>query len=123
MAAFTVPVTWSHDGNDGTDQSVFFVTASHSVTENYLIVFTRKRSQAVNGGFSKPSYRIRIIRSFVDGDGVPLKSKAVIDTNMSWPVEADASEVKAMVTLNGAIWSDTGLDEDIVDQQLIPLSA
>lgn len=123
MADFTVPATWTHDGNDGSNQSVFYVTADHTPAETYLIIFSRKKSVVVNGNFTKPSYRIRIIRSFVDADGNPLAAKAVIDTNMSWPFAADATKVKAMVTLNGAIFGDIELASDIVDSQRIPLSA
>lgn len=123
MADFTIPVTWAHEGNDGQDKSVFSVIADHTTTENYLIVFTRKRIQAVNGQWTKPSWRCRIIRSFVDADGLPLSQKAVVDTQCSWPSAAPAADVKAMITLNGAIFSDVELPADVVDQQRIPLSA
>jgi hypothetical protein len=74
----------------------------------------------VNGGFSKPGYRVRIIRSFVDADSVPLPSKAVVDTNITWPIEATASDVKAMITLLGTVFGDAELASDIVDDQLLP---
>lgn len=123
MANFAVPGTWTHDGNNGQDQSVFYVTASHTTTENYLIIFDRKKISPVNGGFTNPSFRTRVIRSHVDADSLPLPKKSIIDTQMSWHPSAPAADVKAMVTVNGALWSDVNLPADIVDLIRIPLAA
>lgn len=122
MADFTVPGTWTYDGSKGQDQSTFRVSG-HTTQENYIVVFDRKRSEQINGSFSKPGYRVRIIRSFVDGDLVPLSSKAVADVNITWPIAAPAASVKAMVSLIGTIFSDIELPSDAVDDQIIPHSA
>ena len=121
MADFTVPGTWTHDG-DTLNQSIYRVTG-HTAQENYLVIFDRKLSVASNGSFSKPSYRIRIVRSFVDANSDPLSSKAVFDANISWPSDCDSSQitgVKAMLTLAGTIFGDVELASDIVDDQRIP---
>jgi hypothetical protein len=118
MADFTVPGTWTFDGAT-LNQSIYRVTG-HTVQENYLVIFDRKLSVANVSGFSKPSVRVRIIRSFVDGDSVPLSSKAVCDINMSWPQAAPAASVIAMVDLIGTIFSDVEVASDFVDDQDIP---
>jgi hypothetical protein len=118
MADFTVPGTWTFDGATQ-NQSVYRVSG-HTTQENYLVIFDRKVPVAQNGGFSKPSVRTRIIRSFVDADSMPLSSKAVVDVNISWPLEASATDVKAMVTLLGTIFGDAEIASDFVDDQDIP---
>jgi hypothetical protein len=119
MADFTIPGTWTYDGSKDGVQTRFRVSG-HTTQENYLVIFDRKVPEQVNGGFSKPGYRVRIIRSFVDADSVPLPSKAVVDTNITWPIEATASDVKAMITLLGTVFGDAELASDIVDDQLLP---
>jgi hypothetical protein len=119
LADFTVPGTWTYDGSANANQSTYRVTG-HTTQENYLVIFDRKIPVAVNGVFSSPQVRTRIIRSFLDADGVPMAKKAVIDTTVTWPLEADASDVKAMVTLQGAIYSDAQIASDFVDDQDIP---
>lgn len=121
MADFTVPGTWTHDG-DTLNQSIYRVSG-HTAQENYLVIFDRKLSVASNGSFSKPSYRVRVIRSFLDANSVPISSKAVFDGNMSWPSDLSSSQitdVKAMLTLVGAIYSDVEFPSDVVDDQRIP---
>lgn len=119
MADFTVPGTWTFDGATA-NQSTYRVTG-HTAQENYLVIFDRKLSSVnSNSTFSKPSVRVRIIRSFLDSNGVPLSSKAVVDTNISWPLEASATSVKAMVTLLGTIFSDVEIASDFIDDQDIP---
>lgn len=119
MADFTVPGTWTFNGANGANQTSFRVSG-HTTAENYLVIFDRKPQSVVNGSFTKPAMRTRIIRSFVDTDGKPLASKAVVDVNISWPVEAAASDVKAMVTLLGTIFGDAEIASDFVDDQVIP---
>lgn len=120
MADFTVPGTWTYDGSANQNQSTYRVSG-HTTQENYLVVFDRKVPVANgNGTFSKPSVRVRIIRSFVDADSVPLSSKAVCDVNISWPLEAAAADVKAMVNLIGTIFSDIEIASDFVDDLDIP---
>jgi len=121
MADFTVPGTWTHNGNNGSDQSVYKVSG-HTTQENYLVIFDRKVPQPVNGGFTKPSVRVRIIRSFVDSNDEPLSSKAVVDVNISWPIAAPVASVKAMVTLLGTIFGDAEIASDFVDDLDIPLA-
>jgi hypothetical protein len=84
------------------------------------VVFDRKIPVAVNGVFSAPQVRVRVIRSFVNGSGVPLSKKAVIDTTITWPLEASATDVKAMVALLGTIFSDAQIASDFIDDQDIP---
>lgn len=120
MADFTVPGTWTYDGSANQNQSTYRVSG-HTTQENYLVVFDRKVPVANgNGSFSKPSVRVRVIRSFVDADSVPLASKAVADVNISWPLEAAAADVKAMVDLIGTIFSDVEIASDFVDDLDIP---
>lgn len=119
MADFTVPGTWTYNGSANANQTSFRVSG-HTAAENYLVIFDRKPQTSVNGKFTKPSMRARIIRSFVDANGVPLVSKAVTDVNHSWPVEAPASDVKAMLTLLGTIFSDANIAANWVDDQIIP---
>lgn len=121
MADFAVPGTWTWNGNNGSDQSVYRVTG-HTTNENYLVMFDRKVPQQTATGFTKPSVRVRIIRSFVDGTLKPLSSKAVCDINISWPTAAPVASVKAMVTLIGTIFGDVNLASDIVDDLRIPLA-
>lgn len=120
MANFAVPGTWTFDGTDGSLQSTYRVSG-HTTAENYLVIFNRKVPSLQNGVYSKPAVRVRIIRSFVVG-GIPLASKAIVDTNITWPIEAPAASVKAMITLLGTIFSDVNLDDDVVDLQRIPLA-
>jgi hypothetical protein len=84
------------------------------------VIFDRKIPVANVSGFSKPNVRVRVIRSWVDADGVPLSSKAVCDVNISWPLEASATDVKAMVDLLGDIFGDVEIASDFVDDQDIP---
>jgi hypothetical protein len=119
MADFTVPGTWTYDGSANQHQSIYKVDG-HSVQENYLVIFDRKPAVLNGSTYSRPSYRIRVQRSFVDGSSVPLKSKAIIDCNITWPVEASATAVKAMITLLGTIFGDAELASDIVDDLDIP---
>lgn len=120
MADFTVPGTWTYDGSANQNQSTYRVLG-HTTQENYLVIFDRKVPVANGDGtFSKPSVRNRIIRSFLDLDGKPLASKAVVDVNISWPLEADAADVKAMVTLLGTIYGDVEIASDFVDDLDIP---
>lgn len=120
MADFTVPGTWTYDGSANANQSTYRVTG-HTTQENYLVVFDRKIPVAVNGVFSSPQVRTRIIRSFINATtGIPLSKKAVIDTNITWPLEASATSVKAMVALLGVIFSDAQIASDFVDDQDIP---
>lgn len=120
MADFTVPGTWTYDGSANQNQSTFRVDG-HSVTENYLVVFDRKIPALSNGGtFSKPGVRVRIIRSFVDGDSNPLTQKAVADVDISWPLAAPAADVKEMVDLIGTVFSDAEIASDFVDDLDIP---
>lgn len=121
MANFAVPGTWTFDGTNGSSQSTYRVSG-HTTQENYLVVFDRKVPVLQNGIYSKPQVRVRIIRSFLDGDGAPLAQKAVVDTTISWPIAAPSASVRAMVSLIGTIFSDVNLDEDIVDLQRIPLA-
>lgn len=120
MADFTVPGTWTYDGSANQNQSTYRVSG-HTTQENYLVIFDRKVPVANGDGtFSKPSVRTRVIRSFLDGDSKPLPSKAVADVNISWPLEADATDVKAMVTLLGTIFGDAEIASDFVDDLDIP---
>lgn len=119
MADFTVPGTWTPDGTKDGTQTRYRVTG-HTTQENYLVIFDRKVPVLTNGVYSKPSVRTRIIRSFVDADSVPLSSKAVCDVNISWPLEAPAADVKAMVNLIGTIFGDVEIASDFVDDQDIP---
>lgn len=119
MADFTVPGTWTYDGSANANQSTYRVTG-HTTQSNYLVVFDRKIPVAVNGVFSAPQVRVRVIRSFVNGSGVPLSKKAVIDTTITWPLEASATDVKAMVALLGTIFSDAQIASDFIDDQDIP---
>lgn len=121
MADFAVPGTWTHNGNNGSNQSTYRVTG-HTTAENYTVVFDRKVPEQTSTGFTKPSVRVRIIRSFVDGSGVPLSSKALCDVNISWPIAAPVASVKAMVTLLGTIFSDANIASDFVDDLDIPLA-
>lgn len=119
MADFTVPGTWTFDGATA-NQSTYRVSG-HTTQENYLVVFDRKLASVnSNGTFSKPSMRVRVIRSFLDGNSEPLTSKAVCDVNISWPLEASASSVKAMVDLLGTIFGDAEIASDFIDDQDIP---
>ena len=119
MADFAVPGTWTKDGSANGSQVTYRVTG-HTVKENYLVVFDRKVPVLSNGVFSKPSYRVRIIRSFLDAAGEPLSQKAICDVNISWPLAATAASVKAMVTLIGTIFGDVNLASDIIDDMLLP---
>jgi hypothetical protein len=119
VADFAVPGTWTYDGSANQNQSIYRVTG-HTTQSNYLVIFDRKVPQLVGGEFTKPSVRVRIIRSFVNGSGVPLEQKAVVDTNISWPLAAVAADVKAMVTLLGVVFSDANIASDIVDDLDIP---
>jgi hypothetical protein len=119
MADFTVPGTWTKDGNANQNQTIYRVSG-HTVQENYLVIFDRKVPSLVNGSFTKPSVRVRIIRSFLDADNVPLTQKAVVDINISWPLEASATDVKAMVDLVGTVFSDAEIASDFVDDLRIP---
>lgn len=119
MADFTVPGTWTLEGTKNGTQSTYRVSG-HTVQENYLVIFDRKYPVVVNGEFTKPSVRVRIIRSFLDADSKPIQSKAVIDTNISWSLEHSATDVKAMVTLLGTIFSDVELPSDLIDDIDIP---
>lgn len=121
MANFAVPGTWTFNGTNGSDQSTYRVTG-HTTNENYLVVFDRKVPQQTATGFTKPSFRVRIIRSFVDVSLKPLSSKALVDIQSSWPTAAPAASVKAMITLVGTIFSDVNLPADIVDLLRIPLA-
>lgn len=119
MADFTVPGTWTYDGSANANQSTYRVSG-HSTTENYLVIFDRKVPVASNGVYSAPQVRTRIIRSFVDSNGVPLAKKAVVDTTITWPLEATASDIKAMIDLNGDIYGDAEIASDFVDDLDIP---
>lgn len=120
MADFTVPAGWTYDGSANQNQSTYRVTG-HSTQENYLVIFDRKVPVTNGDGtFSKPSVRTRVVRSFLDSDGVPLRSKAVADVNISWPLEATATSVKDMVDLLGTIFSDVEIASDFVDDLDIP---
>lgn len=119
MADFTVPGTWTYDGSANANQSTYRVSG-HTAVENYLVIFDRKPMVATNGVFSKPSIQTRIIRSFVDGDGVPLSQKAVAKFNLEWPAAAAAADIKAMVDLMGDVLSDAEIASDFVDDLDIP---
>lgn len=119
MADFTVPGTWTYDGSANQNQSIFRVTG-HTTQENYLVIFDRKVPSLVNGAYTKPSVRVRIIRTFLDTNSVPLDQKAVVDINISWPLAAPVASVKAMVTLIGTIFSDVEIASDFVDDLDIP---
>lgn len=118
MADFTVPATWTFDG-DTKDQSVFRVDG-HTATENYIVVFDRKQLSSNGNGFTRPSYRVRVIRSFTNDDGEPVEGKAVVDCNMSWPAAAPAASVKAMLGTLEDFLSDTETQSDVVDDLDIP---
>lgn len=119
MADFTVPGTWTYDGSANQNQSIYRVTG-HTTQENYLVIFDRKVPSLVNGSYTKPSVRVRVIRSFLDADDVPLSQKAVCDVNMSWPLAAPVASVKAMIDLLGTIFSDVEIASDFVDDLDIP---
>lgn len=119
MADFTVPGTWTFDGSANANQSIYRVSG-HTTKENYLVIFDRKIPVLANGVWSKPAVRVRIQRTFVDGDGIPLTAKALIDTEISWPLEASATSVKAMVTLLGTIFGDAEIASDFIDDLDIP---
>lgn len=119
MADFTVPGTWTYDGSANQNQSIYRVSG-HTVQENYLVIFDRKVPSLVNGSYTKPSVRVRIIRSFLDADDVPLSQKSVADYNLSWPLEAPAASVKAQNDLMGTILSDVEISSDFVDDLDIP---
>jgi hypothetical protein len=121
MADFAVPGTWTFNGTNGSDQSVYRVTG-HTTQENYLVIFDRKVPVANGSGFSKPAVRVRVVRTFIDANSEPLDSKAVCDVNISWPLAASATSVKAMVTLLGTIFSDANIASDFVDDLDIPLA-
>lgn len=119
MADFTVPGSFTKDGNANQNQTIYRVTG-HTTQENYLVIFDRKVPSLVNGSYTKPSVRVRIIRSFLDADSKPLPQKAVCDVNMSWPLEASATSVKAMIDLIGTIFGDVEIASDFVDDLRIP---
>jgi hypothetical protein len=118
LADFAVPGTWTYDGSANANQSIYRVTG-HTTQENYLVIFDRKIPVLSGGSYSKPQVRVRIIRSFLVGS-VPSTVKAVVDVNMSWAIEHDATKVKAMLTLLGVIFSDVNIASDFIDDQDIP---
>jgi hypothetical protein len=122
MADFTVPGTWTYDGSANQNQSTYRVSG-HTAQSNYIVIFDRKVPVTNGDGtFSKPAVRVRIQRSFVDASSVPLSSKALVDVNITWPLEASATSVKAMVTLLGTIFGDAEIASDFIDDLDIPRS-
>jgi hypothetical protein len=119
MADFTVPGTWTFDGSANQNQSTYRVSG-HTTQENYLVIFDRKPPVQQNGAYTKPSVRVRVIRSFKDADDVPLASKAVCDVSIAWPLEAPAASVIAMVDLLGTIFGDVEIASDFIDDLDIP---
>lgn len=120
MPNFAIPAAWEEDGSTGSSQIVYVVTPDHTSSENYQVLFDRKVPVYSNGSWSMPTYRIRIRRTFVDGDGAPIAGVGLVDCQMRWPTEATAADVKAMVTLLGTISGDANLAADVVDLQRLP---
>lgn len=120
MANFTVPADWELDGSTGNSQVVYIKTPDHTVTENFQVVFDRKVPQSVNGRFTSPEYRVRVRRTFVDADGVPMSAVALADLTIRWPQAADAADVKAMITELKDILTDAEFNSDVVDSLRLP---
>jgi len=119
VADITIPGTWTYDGSANQNQSTYRVTG-HTVQENYLVIFDRKPSVLNGSTYSRPSFRVRVIRSFIDADSEPLDSKAVIDMNITFPIAAPAASVKAMIGVLATLVSDVEFQSDVVDDLDIP---
>lgn len=120
MANFTVPADWELDGQTGNSQLVYIKTPDHTVAENFHVIFDRKVPQSVNGKLTTPEFRIRMRRTFVDADGVPLPSVALADLTIRWPSAADAAKVKAMITELKDVLTDVEFNSDVVDSLRLP---
>jgi hypothetical protein len=117
--AIAIPGTWTYEGPNGQDETVFSVTG-HTTTENFFVKFLRRYPSVANGLFTKPYWKMRVTRSFVDTDGVPFSQKAQGEFSITWPSAATAADIKAMVAEFATILSDASAQADIVDTMTIP---
>lgn len=120
MADYLVPEGWKFDGSANNGNQTTFKLPGHTVANPYMAIFDRRVPQVVNGSFTTPSYRVRVIRGFSDAEGNPLSTRCVIDCNIRWPFGATNADVMSAVGVMGTLLSDALLQDDIVVEQLLP---
>lgn len=118
MPDYAAPEGWKLYGTEK-DQTTF-IMPGHTASEPRLAIFTR-RAVSSNGsnGSANPSYRVRIIRGFLDAEGVALP-RAVVDAEIRWPSAAPAADIYAIIAAAGVILSNVDFQQDAVVEQLLP---
>lgn len=122
MSDYEVPVGWKFYGSNNGNQTIF-IRDGHSAVAPRLAIFDRK--PAVNdgrGSLTNPRYTVRVINGFTDSDGNPISDRAVMEATIRWPNHADVSVIKGMIGVLGTMLTNASLQNDIVDEMLLPRS-
>lgn len=122
MTDYVLPAGWKFNGSK--ENQTTFTGPGHTVGAPYLAIFDRVVPQVNgNGTYTNPSYKVRLIRGFVDGDGHPIPGRAVVEVNVRWSISSDPNVIAAMLDMGGVFLSSAVLQQDITEEQLLPRSA
>lgn len=122
MADFAVPTGWKFYGNNNGGSQTIFTLPGHTVTKPRLAIFDRQVPRNNGKTVSNPMYRIRVTEGVVDADGNPVLSKVSVDCTIRWPQLADSADVIADIALLASTLADVDLQDDIVNELLLPYS-
>lgn len=119
MADYNVPAGWKLYSSEANQTT--FVIPGHSVDRPYLAIFSRTIPSVTGKGATVPEYRVRILRGYKNAAGALVPTRKSIDIRLRQPLEAsDATELKAICTIAGAMLSNVDFQDDAVVEQLLP---
>lgn len=111
-----------------TDYTIFrqegdSVTLRHSAStpaEPRLIIIDRHMAtyDAKNGRWSVPSYRVRVIRGLVDGDGAPRSERLLVDATFRTPIGAESLFTSELLPDFITVVDSEGFGDAVISQTL-----
>lgn len=104
-------------------QSGDSVTYRHSAStpaEPRLIIIDRKLAtfDQKTSTWSVPSYRVRVIRGLVDGDGAPRAERLLMDATFRTPIGAEEAFTTQVFPDVLSLFEATGFAQSVIAQDL-----
>lgn len=119
---YTLPAGWYIYSQ--TADSVTVARPGHTVSAPRLVIFDRKvPTLNPQGTFSVPTYRVRFIDGHVDGDGIPLREKSLVELTVRNPLPAGVVAVTASLAAMATLVAAAEFVDDAVNDQMFPREA
>lgn len=114
MPSITLPDGYAIYGYSNNGDTVTAYKSDSTSAAPHFLVIDRKRGEFSTSSktWSIPSYRIRVIRGNVDGEGMPVPERTLAEITFRAPVGRDAEVAPLLVDVL-AIMNDPGLEDSI----------